>query len=69
MTDLTYSRKYELPNGYSVEFALDNGRLDARWSPRCPKFNRISKKLLHAYRDARNDFIGGLGVNALVVEI
>lgn len=69
MTDLVYSRTYPLPSGLTVEFALDNGRLEARWSPRCPKPAKVSRKLLHAYRDARNDFIASLGVNTLVVEL
>lgn len=69
MSALAYSRSYALPHGYPVQFALDDSRLDARWSPRCPKPEKVSRKLLHAYRDARNDFIASLGVTALVVEI
>lgn len=69
MNALSYSREYPLRAGYSVQFVLDNGRLDAKWSPRCPKPGKVSRKLLHAYRDARNDFIASLGINAQVVEI
>ena len=69
MTDLSYKRTYPLPKGYSVEFTLSDGRLDARWMPRCPKGRQATRKLVHAYRDARNHFIASLGVPALVVEL
>lgn len=67
-TSLAYRRTYPLRKGYAVEFVLEGGRLDAIWSPRCPG-HKCSRKLLHAYRDARNHFIGSLGLPALVIEL
>ena len=68
MTGFAYTRAFALPRGYEVEFTLDGGRLDARWSPDVPKGQR-ARKLLPAYRLARDTFLASLGVNMLVVEI
>jgi len=69
MSNLAYRRAYPLRRGYSVEFVLENGRLEAQWSPRCPKPGKCSRKLLHSYRDARNHFIASIGIPTLVVEL
>ena len=68
MSAFGYVRTYSLPRGCEIELSLDNGRLECRWSPDVPKGQR-ARKLLPAYRDARNQFIRSLGVNTLVVEI
>lgn len=68
MVPLAYRRTYPLRRGFSVEFVLDGGRLDAVWSPRVPR-HPCSRKLLHAYRDARDHFIKSLGLPALVIEL
>ena len=67
--DLSYKRTYPLAKGYSIEFTLSDGHLEARWSPRCPKGKQATRKLVRAYRNARNHFIASLGVPALVVEL
>lgn len=66
---LAYRRRYPLRPGLAVEFVMDGGKLDVHWLPKCPKHNRVSRKLLRRYRNARNDFLASLGVNALVIEV
>lgn len=66
---LAYRRRYPLRPGLAVEFIMDGGKLDVHWLPKCPKNNRVSRKLLRRYRNARNDFLASLGVNALVIEV
>lgn len=68
MSPFAYKRSYDLPGGFAVDFVLDRGRLEAQWSPDIPKGKR-AKKLLPAYRTARNDFIRSTGVRTLVVEL
>jgi len=68
MTALAYSQSYPLRDGFAVEFSLDNGRLEARWKPRLPH-GRKARRLLPAYRAARNSFLASLGVNVAVVEL
>ena len=68
MSAFGYVRTYSLPRGYEIELSLDNGRLECRWSPDVPKGQR-ARKLLPAYRIARDQFIRSLGVNTLVVEL
>ena len=68
MSAFGYVRTYSLPRGYEIELSLDNGRLECRWSPDVPRGQR-ARKLLPAYRNARDNFITSLGVNTLVVEI
>ena len=68
MIDLAYVRTFPLPRGYEIEFSLDNGRLECRWSPDVPRGQR-ARKLLPAYREARKAFLASLGVNTLLVEI
>lgn len=60
MTSLiAHSRPYDLGRGFSVEFKLQHGRIDAVWSPRVP-FGRRGRQLLPAYQDARNRFLASL---------
>ena len=68
MSAFSYVQSYKLPRGYEIELSLDGGRLECRWSPDVPRGQR-ARKLLPAYRDARDKFIRSLGVNTLVVEI
>jgi len=69
----TYRKEYTLTKGYKVEFSLDASALpmaalNAEWSPRVPPQKIIKGKFLEAYRNARDDFIGSLGMKTLVVE-
>ena len=68
MTSLAYRQTYQLSERYSVEFILDGSHFECSWSPSQPKV-RKARRLLPAYRTARNDFLASLGVNALVVEL
>lgn len=68
MNALAYRRTYPLRGGYSVEFILDRGKLEARWSPRVPS-HKCGRKLLHSYRDAREHFIRSLGLPVMVIEL
>jgi hypothetical protein len=68
MNRFAYRRSYDLPGGFSVDFVLEGARLEAQWSPKPPKGKR-AKKLLPAYRLARDDFMRSLRVNALVIEL
>ena len=68
-----YRKEYKLTKGYKVEFALDASAgpiaaLQAEWSPRVPPPQIVKGKFLEAYRNARNDFIGSLGLKTLVIE-
>jgi hypothetical protein len=65
---MAYRKSYRLGRGYSVEFALDGLSLTAEWSPKLPH-HKIGRKLLPAYRAARNEFLGSLGVPMLVVDL
>ena len=65
---LAHSKIYPLDHRFSVELALEGGRLDARWSPHVPK-GRKARSLAPSYREARAEFIGSLGVPAMVIEI
>lgn len=68
MTGFAYTQTYSLPRGYEIELSLDGDRLECRWSPDVPRGQR-ARKLLPAYRQARDTFIRSLGVTTLVVEI
>lgn len=63
-----YIREFPLPRGYAVEFSLENGRLEARWSPDVPQGQR-ARKLMPAYRAARDEFLASLSVPTMVIEI
>ena len=63
-----YRRVYTLGRGYSVEFSLDGPSLNVDWRPRLPH-RKIGRKLLPAYRRARNDFLASLGIPMLVVDL
>lgn len=65
---LTYSKTHQLDRRFSVEFALNNGHLEARWSPHVPK-GRKARNLIPSYRKARDEFLASLDVPALVIEI
>jgi len=56
------SRPYPLGHGFSVEFRLSGSRLDAVWSPRLPH-GRRGRKLLPAYRLARDRFLASLAAD------
>lgn len=68
MTAAPHRATYWLPGGFAVEFDFDGQRLDAEWSPDFPDA-RIGRKLLPAYRAARDHFLAGLGINVAVVEL
>ncbi len=68
MSALAYRKAYSLPRGYTVEFSLDGGLLGCAWSPGVPTAREF-KRLLPAYRKARNKFIASLGLRVAVVEI
>lgn len=51
--------KFALGRGYSVEFRFDGQRLDVEWLPTIPPA-KIGRKLLPAYRAARNEFLAKL---------
>jgi hypothetical protein len=68
MSSLAYSRAYPVGHGFTAEFALDNGRLEVRWSPRIPHGKR-ARQILSQYQAARNEFLASLGVPMLVVDL
>ena len=65
---LAYSKTYPLDGRFSVEFALSDGQLDARWSPHVPK-GRKARNLIPQYRQARDAFLASLDVPTLVIEL
>ena len=65
---LAQSQSLALPGGFSVEFTLDRGRLEAVWAPDMPSGNKANA-LLPAYRAARNRFLRASGANVLVIEL
>lgn len=65
---LTYSKTHQLDRRFSVEFALNNGHFEARWSPHVPK-GRKARNLFPSYRKARDEFIASLDINVMVVEL
>ncbi|WP_420142313.1 hypothetical protein [Sphingomonas sp.] len=56
---VAHSRPYDLGRGFSVEFKLQHGQLNAVWSPRVPH-GRRGRQLLPAYKAARNRFLSSL---------
>lgn len=62
------NRVYQLPLGYTVEFRWDGQRLDTEWRP-CLPSRDTALKLLLDYRNARNHFLSGLGLDVVVVEL
>lgn len=52
-------QSYPLGRGYSVEFSFDGQRIEVVWSPRLPSPS-LGRKLLPAYREARDQFLAGL---------
>jgi hypothetical protein len=67
MMPLAYRRTYPLNARFAVEFVLDGDTFEARWTPHQPK-GRKAHNLLPAYRVARADFLGSLGLNVMVIE-
>ena len=65
---LAYSKTHKLDRRFSVEFALDNGQLEARRSPHVPK-GRKARSLIPSYRKARDEFLASLDVPTLVIEL
>lgn len=68
LPDLAYRRTFPLGRGYSVEFVFDQLSLTANWRPKLPH-HKIGRKLLPAYRTARNEFLASLGTPMLVVDL
>ena len=68
MTDLAYCRTYPLDSRFTVEFCLSGDAFEARWSPFAPK-GRKARRLLPAYRTARNHFLTSLDVLCLVIDL
>jgi hypothetical protein len=72
MAAVSHSRPYDLGRGFSVEFKMQAGRIDAVWSPRVP-FGRRGRQLLPAYRAARAKWLASIapdvGGTILVVDI
>ena len=50
------SKPVRLGRGYSIEFQLGGGRMDAIWDPALPP-PHVGRKLLPAYRQARGRFL------------
>lgn len=67
MSPLAYRRTYPLGARFAVEFVLNGNSFEARWTPHQPK-GRKASNLLPAYRVARADFLGSLGLNVVVIE-
>ena len=65
---LSYSKTYPLDRRFTVEFALNDGQLEARWSPHVPK-GRKARSLTPSYRKARDEFLASLDVPTLVIEL
>lgn len=63
-----YSKTYALGCGYSVTFTLSCGQFGAEWEPDLPS-RGPRRKILPAYRAARDDFIGSLDTPIVLVEI
>ncbi|MEL7728505.1 hypothetical protein AAG612_03100 [Citromicrobium bathyomarinum] len=68
MSAYGYRKTYRLKGRWSVEFILNEGSLDCRWSPRMPT-GKLCRSLLPRYRSARNEFLGSLDLTTLVVEL
>lgn len=66
--ELAYRKSYALDCRFAVEFSIDGKAFGAHWSPHLPKGRKL-RALLPAYRRARNDFLAGLDVNVLVIEL
>jgi len=63
-----YRKTYRLKGHWSVEFILNEGLLDCRWSPRMPT-GKLGRSLLLRYRSARDEFLGSLDLTTLVVKL
>lgn len=59
--------EYDLPSGFMVAFQIRHAALEAEWSPRLPTAEEFPA-LLQSYRAARDHFLGGLGLQVLVIE-
>lgn len=68
MNGFAYTRTFPLRRGYEVEFCLEGGQIEVRWLPDIPPA-KIGRKLLPAYRGARNAFFASLGVPMVVVDL
>ena len=70
--DKLISDWHRLGAGLSVQFSLGDKQIQCEWNPRQPT-KREFKRLLPAYREARNSFLAAyanhLGGNVLLVEV
>ena len=55
-------------NGFTVSFRLSERGIEAEWFPDVPT-GRKARRVLPAYRKARDAFLATLGLNSLVVEL
>ena len=55
-------------NGFTVSFRLSERGIEAEWLPDVPK-GRKARRVLPAYRKARDAFLATLGVSSMVVEL
>lgn len=53
------SKTYQLDRRYAVRFTFSGQELECEWSPAMPNQSR-GRKLLPAYRAARDDFLTSL---------
>lgn len=59
--------EYDLPSRFTVMFRIRHAALEAEWSPRLPTAEEFPA-LLQSYRAARDQFLGGLGLQVLMIE-
>lgn len=59
MSALVHRGRYWLPGNYALEFTFDGKSLECEWSPDFPSA-REGRRLLPAYRAARDHFLSGL---------
>ena len=55
-------------NGFTVSFRLSDRGIEAEWLPDVPT-GRKARRVLPAYRKARNAFVATLGLNSLVIDL
>jgi hypothetical protein len=58
---------YQLPLGFAVTFRISPRGFETAWDPHVPT-GQTASRLLPAYRNARDHFLGGLGFDVVVIE-